>query len=103
MLCVARDQENIMWYVYILRCNDSSLYTGISTDVVERLLRHNSGKGAKYTRFRKPVGLAYTEEFQNKSQALKREIEIKKLSTENKKKLIKFGLGHRFPSAHIRE
>jgi len=82
-----------MWYVYVLRCNDKSLYTGISTDVNKRLLRHNSGKGAKYTRHRRPVELVYVEEFITKSEALKREIEIKKLGKENKKRLIRFGLG----------
>jgi len=90
----------MIWYVYILRCNDDSFYTGISTNVGERLLRHNNGKGSKYTRSRRPVELAYMEKFQTKSQALKREIEIKKLSVENKKKLIKFGIGQRFPSVH---
>jgi len=90
----------MIWYVYILRCNDDSFYTGISTNVGERLLRHNNGKGSKYTRSRRPVELAYMEKFQTKSQALKREIEIKKLSVENKKKLIKFEIGQRFPSVH---
>ena len=66
------------WKLYILRCNDGSLYTGITTDVEKRLAVHNSGKGAKYTRSRKPVELVYAEKCGNHSAALKRELEIKK-------------------------
>jgi putative endonuclease len=85
-----------MWYVYVLKCADGSLYTGISTDVRTRLLRHNSGKGSKYTRARRPVGLIYYEIADSKSKALQREIQIKSFSIENKKKLIRFGTGQRF-------
>jgi putative endonuclease len=88
-----------MWYVYILRCKDGSFYTGISVDVEKRLERHNNSKGAKYTRARRPVELLYAEKFDTKIEAIKREIEIKSFSRENKIKLIKFGLGQRFPSA----
>ena len=77
------------WNVYILRCGDGSLYTGISTDVERRIAVHNSGKGAKYTRSRRPVELAYCEECADKSAALKREIEIKALTREQKLNLIK--------------
>ena len=77
-----------MWNVYILRCGDGSLYTGISTDVARRLEEHRSGKGAKYTRSRGPLELAYTEECPDKSAALKRELEIKALSRTEKLKLI---------------
>lgn len=76
------------WKLYILRCRDGSLYTGISTDVQKRLAAHNSGKGAKYTRSRKPVELAYQEECIDHSHALRREIEIKALTKEEKERLI---------------
>ena len=66
-------------YVYILRCKDDSLYTGWCIDLEKRLALHNSGKGAKYTRSKRPCKLVYYEEIDNKSEALKREIAIKKL------------------------
>ena len=78
-----------MWYLYILRCKDGSLYTGITTDVEKRLEAHRSGKGAKYTRGRGPLKLVYTEECGDHSEALRRELEIKALSREEKLKLIK--------------
>ena len=77
------------WKLYILRCGDGTLYTGITTDVVKRLEVHRSGKGAKYTRSRGPLELVYEEECGDHSAALKRELEIKKLSREEKMKLIK--------------
>jgi putative endonuclease len=77
-----------MWYVYLLRCSDGSLYCGITNDVKRRLKAHQSGKGAKYTRSRLPVKLAYTEPVGNKSKALKREYEIKKLSKSKKEEMI---------------
>ena len=72
------------WYVYMLLCGDGTLYTGITDDVQRRLAVHRAGKGAKYTRGRGPLELAYTEELPDKSTALKREIEIKKLSRPEK-------------------
>ena len=89
-----------MWYVYILTCKDGSFYTGVSCNVKKRVLRHNSGRGAEYTKIRRPVELIYIEEFEAKQKAVKREREIKKLGVRNKRRLIKFGLGQRFPSAH---
>lgn len=77
------------WKLYILRCGDGSLYTGITTDVEKRLETHRSGKGAKYTRGRGPLELVYREECGDHSAALKRELEIKKLPREEKEKLIK--------------
>lgn len=77
-----------MYYVYMLRCRDGSLYSGITTDLTRRLNTHNAGKGAKYTRSRLPVTLAYYEKAEDKSQALKREIELKKLSREKKEALV---------------
>ena len=76
------------WKLYMLRCRDGSLYTGITTDVEKRLEAHRSGKGAKYTRGRGPLELVYQEECGDHSTALKREIEIKALSREDKLNLI---------------
>ena len=76
------------WKLYILRCGDGSLYTGITTDVEKRLEAHRSGKGAKYTRGRGPLELVYSEECGDHSAALKRELEIKALTREEKQKLI---------------
>ena len=76
------------WKLYILRCGDGTLYTGITTDVEKRLEVHRSGKGAKYTRGRGPLELVYREECGTHSDALKRELEIKALPREEKIKLI---------------
>ena len=76
------------WKLYILRCGDGTLYTGITTDVQSRLEAHRSGKGAKYTRGRAPLELVYTEDCGTKGQALKRDLEIKALSRPEKRKLI---------------
>ena len=76
------------WYVYILRCGDDTLYTGITTNVEKRLEAHRSGKGAKYTRGRGPLELVYQEACESHSQALKREIQVKKLSREEKMRLL---------------
>ena len=72
------------WYLYILRCGDDTLYTGITTDVEKRLEQHRSGKGAKYTRGRSPLELVYREECGSHSEALKREYAVKALSREQK-------------------
>lgn len=77
-----------MWYLYILRCGDGTLYTGITTDVEKRLEVHRSGKGAKYTRGRAPLELVYRETCADHSDALKREIAVKKLSRQEKQLLI---------------
>ena len=76
------------WKLYILRCRDGSLYTGITTDVEKRFAAHNAGKGAKYTRGRGPLELVYSEDCGDHSAALKRELEIKSLPREEKMKLI---------------
>lgn len=75
------------WKLYMLRCGDGSLYTGITTDVQARLEVHRSGKGAKYTRGRGPLELAYSEECGTHSDALKREIAVKALTKEEKMRL----------------
>ena len=77
-----------MWYLYILRCGDGTFYTGITTDVERRLEEHRQGRGAKYTRGRGPLELAYQEGCGTHSEALKREAAIKKLSREKKEQLI---------------
>ena len=76
------------WHLYILRCGDGTLYTGITTDVEKRFQAHQSGKGAKYTRGRGPLELVYRENCGSHSDALKREVEIKRLSREQKQALI---------------
>ena len=76
------------WYLYILRCGDGTLYTGITTDVDTRLAQHRSGKGAKYTRGRGPLELVYSEECGTHSEALKRELAVKAMKIEDKRKLI---------------
>lgn len=78
-----------MWYLYILRCRDGSLYTGITTDVEKRFEAHQAGRGAKYTRGRGPLELVYRETCGDHSAALKRELEMKKLPRERKQSLIK--------------
>ncbi len=72
------------WFLYILRCGDGTLYTGITDDVPGRLEAHRTGKGAKYTRGRGPLELCYQEACGSKSQALKREIAVKRLKKEAK-------------------
>jgi predicted GIY-YIG superfamily endonuclease len=76
------------WYLYILRCADGTLYTGITPDVERRLEAHRSGKGAKYTRGRSPLELVYREACGSHSEALKREAAVKKLSRMQKESLI---------------
>lgn len=77
-----------IWWVYMLRCADDSLYTGIATDVERRAEEHNTGNGAKYTRSHRPVIVVWRERHTSKSSALKREAAIKKLSREQKLALI---------------
>lgn len=77
------------WWVYILECGDKSLYTGIAVDVEERIAVHNLGKGSKYTRSHRPVKLAYSEKQLDHSAALKRELQLKKLTRTQKLHLIK--------------
>lgn len=73
----------------MLLCNDRTFYTGTSNNVEKRVATHNAGKGAKYTKIRRPVKLMYSEELADKSAALKREIAIKKLSRQQKVTLLK--------------
>ena len=73
--------------VYLLRCSDGSLYCGWTNDLEHRLAAHNAGKGAKFTRSRRPVELVYWEECESKSAAMRRECEIKRLSRAEKLRL----------------
>lgn len=77
------------WSVYLVRCSDGSLYAGLSTDVVSRVAKHNSGKGAKYTRSRRPVALVYEEHLKSATSARKREAEIKSWPRSRKLALLK--------------
>ena len=77
------------WHVYIVRCSDDSLYTGIAKDIEKRIDAHNSGKeGAAYTRAHRPVKLVYQESYKTRSDATRREIDIKRLSKEEKELMI---------------
>jgi putative endonuclease len=75
-------------FVYIVECADGTLYTGYTNNIDNRITTHNKGKGAKYTRGRRPVKLVYKEEYKTKSEAMKREAWIKKLLRKDKIKLI---------------
>jgi predicted GIY-YIG superfamily endonuclease len=76
------------WLVYLLRCSDGSLYTGITNDLPKRLKAHAAGRASKYTRSRLPVKLAYSEPRKSKSAALKRELAIKRLRRAEKDRLV---------------
>lgn len=81
------------WWVYILKCADNSLYTGVTTDLERRLYEHNhEANGAKYTKARRPVELIYKEPCENRSSACKRESAIKKLSRQQKLSLVEFSV-----------
>lgn len=75
------------WTVYILECNDNSLYTGITNNLERRITQHETGKGAKYTRSRGPFRIVYTESFSGRGDASRREYEIKQLPKQEKLKL----------------
>ena len=77
-----------MNYAYLVRCSDNSLYAGWTNDIEKRLQSHNAGTGAKYTRARLPVTLAYLETFDTKSEAMKREAALKKLTHRQKEQLV---------------
>jgi len=81
--------EPHLWCVYMVRCNDNSLYTGITTDIARRLRQHNNGPGgARYTRSRRPVTMVYWESAASRSTALAREYQIKNSPTSHKQQLI---------------
>ncbi len=77
-----------MWYVYILLCQDKSFYIGSTNDVEKRFKNHLEGRGARYTKSHKPIKIIYKEEFVSKSDALKREAALKKLTKKEKQGLL---------------
>lgn len=80
-----------MNYTYIARCSDGTLYTGWTNDLKKRIKDHNEGRGAKYTRSRRPVELVYFEEFYTKEEAMSREWTIKQMSRRKKEEMIRNG------------
>ena len=77
------------WFIYMLRCSDNSLYTGVTTDVERRVIEHNAKKSVtKYTRVRQPVEVAYQEKAESRSAACKREAQLKKLTKKEKETLV---------------
>lgn len=82
------DEEIVKHYCYLLACSDNTLYCGYTNDLNKRIAAHNKGKGAKYTKTRLPVKLAYYEEFATKSEAMKREWQIKQYTRKQKLNLL---------------
>lgn len=86
---MTKNNQAQTWWVYLLRCHDNSLYAGVTTDIHRRIDEHNNSKlGAKYTRARRPVALAYLEQAENKSLACKREYQIRHLIKVKKEQLV---------------
>jgi putative endonuclease len=77
-----------VWYTYIVECSDNTLYVGTTNDIEKRLLKHNTGKGAKYTKGRGPVKIRYSEVFESRAEACKQEYKLKQYSREEKLELI---------------
>jgi len=77
-----------MWFVYVVRCADQSLYTGVTTDAGRRIDEHNDGSGARYTRARGPVELVYLERVKDRGTALRREHEIKRMTAAGKRAMV---------------
>jgi len=86
-----------MWFVYLMLCRGNSIYTGITNDVNNRFKAHKAGKGGRYTRSHKPVKILYSEKFKTRSEALKREAEIKSWCRAEKLNFIKFGKSRFLP------
>ncbi|MFC1810871.1 GIY-YIG nuclease family protein [Patescibacteria group bacterium] len=76
------------YYAYLARCSDNTLYAGYTTDLKNRQAKHNKGEGARYTRIRRPIKIVYYEEFKTKSEAMKREYQLKHLKKTDKEDLI---------------
>ncbi len=79
---------NKSWYVYMVRCSDGTIYTGITNDIEARIAKHNNGSGARYTAQRRPVKLVHTETLGNRSNAMKREAQIKRWNRRQKESLL---------------
>lgn len=88
MMPIREEETNVSWFVYLLRCRDDSLYTGMTNDLERRLKQHQSGSASRYTRSRLPVVLVYHERQASRSLALKRELAIKSLSRNAKNSLV---------------
>lgn len=88
MESIHQDKSDEIWFVYLLRCEDRSLYTGITNDLQRRFQQHNAGTASRYTRSRLPVVLVYQETQASRSLALKRELAIKRLSRKEKNSLV---------------
>ena len=89
MTLTKKKEKKHKWFMYVLECSDSTLYTGITTNIHRRINEHNTSiKGAKYTRNRRPVKLLYKIEFENRSSASKAEIRFKKLTRKQKLDII---------------
>ena len=82
-------ESSTNWFLYMVRCADDTIYTGISIDVSARVTKHNSGRGAKYTQTRLPVRLIYSESQPDRVSAMKREFEVKKWGRKRKEDLVK--------------
>lgn len=89
ILTLSKVKGQIMNYTYILKCKDGTYYTGWTNHLEKRIQDHNDGKGAKYTKARRPVELVYWEKFVTKEEAMKREYAIKQMTRKKKEKLIK--------------
>lgn len=89
--CVSKKNVYPQWFVYIVQCSDNTFYTGLTYDINSRIKTHNSGKGAAYTRGRGPVKLIHSEKFSTHKEAAQREFIIKKLSRQQKEKMIALG------------
>lgn len=85
---MSKDLEVEMWFVYIIECKDSRLYTGITNNLERRFKQHNRGQGCRFTKYRTPVKLVYSEISSSRSLALRREAEIKSWTRDRKLKLI---------------
>lgn len=85
-------REKVVWYIYVLLCSDGSLYSGSSNNPSARFEDHKNGEGGRYTRSHKPIKLLYTEQYDSRSAALKREIEIKGWSREKKIRILKLNI-----------
>ena len=91
------------YYVYILHCNGGSYYTGYAKDVEKRFEMHKKGRGARYTRMNEPEKMVYVEQFESRSEAMKREMKIKTLSHNKKKQLINIYNNSRASTEHNKE
>ncbi len=81
-------RRNALWYTYLVRCRDGTIYTGVTNNLEKRLAVHNAGKGAAYTRSRRPVTLVFFQRHRTRSKSLKEEARFKRLSRDQKEALL---------------